>query len=233
MPGAIVAAGMKRTGGPRRSSPPRRIPAGVRVGLAAAVGLAVGVGAAFFLPWQLTVLAGWDAAAAVYVGGVWWTVRQMEPPHAKAHATAIDESAVTANLVLIFACLASLVGVGFDLVRASGQSGADRAVDTFAAVLTVAMSWTVVHVVYMLRYADIFYGEGGGIDFHEEGSDGPDYRDFAYVAFTIGMTYQVSDTDLTTKTIRRAAVRHSLLSFVFGTAIIAITINVVAGLLNR
>jgi uncharacterized membrane protein len=193
----------------------------------------VGIVAAFLLPWQLAVLAGWDAAAATYIGWVWLTVHDLEPGHAKAHATAIDESAVSANVVLIFACLASLIGVGFDLLRASGDTGGARALDTFVAVLTVALSWTVVHVVFMLRYADIFYGEGGGIEFHEEGSEDPDYRDFAYVAFTIGMTYQVSDTDVTTKSIRRAAVRHSLLSFVFGTAIIAMTINVVAGLLNR
>jgi uncharacterized membrane protein len=88
----------------------------------------------------------------------------------------------------------------------------------------------VVHVVFVLRYADVFYRNGGGIDFSEE--DRPDYRDFAYVAFTIGMTYQVSDTGLTSQPIRRLAIKHALLSFVFGTAIIAVTINVVAGLLN-
>jgi uncharacterized membrane protein len=157
----------------------------------------------------------------------------MEPRHAKAHATAIDESAVTANLVLLLACIASLIGVGFDLLRASGQTGGARALGTAVAVLTVVLSWIVVHVVFMLRYADVFYGQDGGIDFHEDGSEGPDYRDFAYVAFTIGMTYQVSDTDLTTKDIRRVAIRHALLSFVFGTAVIAMTINIVASLLNH
>jgi uncharacterized membrane protein len=71
------------------------------------------------------------------------------------------------------------------------------------------------------------------MDFHDKGEPDPDYRDFAYVAFTIGMTYQVSDTELTSRAIRSTALRHALLSFVFGTAIIAMTINVVAGLLGK
>ncbi len=213
----------------------RRASAQRRLTVAAAFGLVVGVALALVLPWQIAVLLGWDVTATAFLIWVWWTVRRMEPRHARAHAVSarIDESAATANLVLILACLASLIGVGFDLLRASGQSGAWRAWDTFVAVLSVALSWTVVHVVFMLRYAVIYYAQDAGIDFHEDGADDPDYRDFAYVAFTIGMTYQVSDTDLTTKDIRRAAIRHALLSFVFGTAVIAMTINVVAGLLNH
>jgi len=82
-----------------------------------------------------------------------------------------------------------------------------------------------------LRYAHLFYLDGGGIDFHSE--EFPHYRDFAYVAFTLGMTYQVSDTNLTSKRIRSTALRHALISYVFGIAVIAVTINVVAGLLNR
>jgi uncharacterized membrane protein len=224
---------MKGTDRRRRTDPPRRIPARLRVGLAAALGIVVGIAAAFVVPWQLAVLVAWDATALAYVCWVWWTVHHMEPRHTRAHATAIDESAVTANVVLILACLVSLIGVGFDLLRASGQTGGARALDTALGVLTVVLSWIVVHVVFMLRYADIYYRQDAGIDFHPEGAEGPDYRDFAYVAFTIGMTYQVSDTDLTTKDIRRAATRHALLSFVFGTAVIAMTINVVAGLLNH
>jgi uncharacterized membrane protein len=98
-------------------------------------------------------------------------------------------------------------------------------------VLSVVLAWLMVQVVHMLHYARLFYGEGGGVEFNERKD--PDYRDFAYLAFTIGMTYQVSDTNLTSTSIRRTALRHALLSFVFGTSIIAIMINVVAGLLNR
>jgi uncharacterized membrane protein len=84
----------------------------------------------------------------------------------------------------------------------------------------------------MLRYARLYYRSGqiGGIDFNEEGP--PDYLDFAYVAFTIGLTFQVSDTNLSSKQIRRLALRHALLSYLFGAVIIGLTINVVATLLG-
>jgi uncharacterized membrane protein len=101
---------------------------------------------------------------------------------------------------------------------------------TVLGVLSVVLAWGVVHTVYTLRYADIYYRTGGGIDFNDDPM--PDYRDFAYLAFTIGMTYQVSDTSLQTKTIRRTALRHSLLSYLFGTAIIAVMVNIVAGIVR-
>ncbi|MBV8982235.1 MAG: DUF1345 domain-containing protein, partial [Acidimicrobiia bacterium] len=92
------------------------------------------------------------------------------------------------------------------------------------------VSWAVVHTVFTLRYASLYYANGGGIDFNED--DKPNYRDFAYLALTIGMTYQVSDTDLQTKPIRHTAIRHALLSYVFGAVVVAMVINVVASLLN-
>ena len=83
--------------------------------------------------------------------------------------------------------------------------------------------------MFTLKYARLYYScTPGGIDFN--GSGLPDYPDFAYLAFTIGMTYQVSDTDLTNKAIRHTALRHSLMSYLLGTVIIAATINVAAGL---
>ncbi len=99
---------------------------------------------------------------------------------------------------------------------------------TALGVASVVLAWGVVHTVFTIRYADLYYRHNGGIDFNEK--DDPDYRDFAYLAFTIGMTYQVSDTDLQTKAIRRTALKQALLSYLFGTAMIALTINIVAGL---
>ena len=99
------------------------------------------------------------------------------------------------------------------------------------AVAVVTVSWLAVHLVFTVRYGDLYYGNPvGGIDFKED--DPPDYRDFGYLALTIGMTYQVSDTDLQTKAIRHTAVRHALLSFVFGAVIVSLTINSVASLLQ-
>ena len=95
----------------------------------------------------------------------------------------------------------------------------------------MVLSWLAVQTVFTLRYAHLYYSRRpGGIDFN--GDEEPDYRDFAYLALTIGMTYQVSDTNLTTKVMRRTATRQGLLSYVFGTFVVAMTINVVAGLIR-
>jgi uncharacterized membrane protein len=98
-------------------------------------------------------------------------------------------------------------------------------------VLSVALSWAMVHTVFTLRYARTYYSKSqGGIDFNE--SDPPTYLDFAYLSLTIGMTFQVSDTNLTSKPIRRIALAHAAFSYLFGAVIVALVINVVASLLH-
>jgi len=202
-----------------------------RVLLAALVGLIVFALLVWWQPWEVAMLSGWNAAALTLIVWtllvVWW-----KDGEATARiATREDDSRATADLLLVSASIASLAGIGFGLVRASREGGAVQGTLTGFAVLSVVLSWLLVQVVYMLRYARLYYGEGGGVDFNE--TKEPDYRDFAYLAFTIGMTYQVSDTNLTSTSIRRTALHHAVLSFVFGTSIIAMMINVVAGLLNR
>jgi len=98
------------------------------------------------------------------------------------------------------------------------------------AILSVTASWFAVHTVFTLRYAHLYYLDGGGLDFHDRHR--PTYADFAYVAFTVGMTFQISDTEATSRRIRVSLLRHALLSYVFGIAVIALTINVVASLLR-
>ena len=116
-------------------------------------------------------------------------------------------------------------------MKAGHEHGSAKAALTSIVVLSVVLSWAVVNVVYALRYAHLYYSGGGqGIDFNEEGD--PDYRDFAYLAVTIGMTYQVSDTNLKSRGIRRTVTGHALLSYLFGTFVVAMMINVVAGLLK-
>ncbi len=102
---------------------------------------------------------------------------------------------------------------------------------TVAALTTVVVSWVAVHTDFTLRYAHVYYSPpGGGIDF--AGADTPDYRDFAYLAFTIGMTYQVSDTGLLSSRFRRVLLLHALLSYLFGVVIIAAVINITAGIIS-
>jgi uncharacterized membrane protein len=205
------------------------VPAPRRFAAALVGAIVIGGVSSAVAAWQVTFLVGWCAAAATFVALTWLTVLGADPVRTRAIARREDDRGATTDLVLLVACLMSLVGVASVIVKAAHADGAAKALLTTLGVLAVVLAWATVHTVYMLRYADLYYaGSAGGIDFNDD--DDPDYRDFAYLAFTIGMTYQVSDTNLQTKTIRRTALRHALLSFVFGTVIIAVTINVVAGL---
>jgi uncharacterized membrane protein len=107
--------------------------------------------------------------------------------------------------------------------------GAARGLLAGLALASVAASWLLVHTLYTLRYARLYYsGPNGGVNFNQEAP--PRYTDFAYLAFTLGMTYQVSDTDLQTHAVRATALRHGLLSYLYGSVILATMINLVAGL---
>lgn len=210
---------------------PRVASAGTRVTAAALTGMASGVALALLLPWQVALLAGWDAAAGLFLVWVWATVARFSGEETTAVATREDPNRAVADLILVGASLGCLVGVAFTLIKAAHSQGIITAGLVALAVFSVVVSWAVVHTVFTLRYARLYYGDPvGGIDFNEDTQ--PDFFDFAYIAFTIGMTYQVSDTDLTNRAMRRTALRHGLLSFVFGTFIVAMTINVVAGLLK-
>lgn len=212
-------------------SPIRRVTALTRVAVCGVAGIVVAAVAATQGPWQVSSLLGWDTAATVFCVWVWTATRGADAATTERHATREDDSRTAADLILVAASAASLLGVGFALLLASDESGATRALTVGLAVATVVVSWLAVQTVFILRYAHLYYLEGGGVDFHSE--EAPHYRDFAYVAFTLGMTYQVSDTNLTSKRLRATALRHALISYVFGIAVIAITINVVAGLLGR
>jgi uncharacterized membrane protein len=207
-----------------------RMTAGTRVLLSFAAGiLALGI-ASFLVPWQVATLIGWSVSAAAFVASVWLSVGRMDGAATAEFAMIEDDSRAGAELVLIIASAASLLGVALTLLKASGESGAARALITAIATVSVILSWGAVHTVFMLRYARLYFANGGGIDFNDEQT--PTYLEFAYIAFTIGMTYQVSDTAVSVKDIRSTAFRHALLSYVFGTGVVAMLINVVARLLN-
>jgi uncharacterized membrane protein len=198
-----------------------------------AAGLVAGVVAAFFAPWQFAVLVGWDVAAAFYVLSVWAIVSRFTPDETSALATREDNSRVVSSVVLLSAAVVSLVGTALVLVKANQAAGAGRVTLTAAGVVTVALSWAVVHTVFALRYAHEYYTPPiGGIDF-KSADELPDYRDFAYVAFTVGMTFQVSDTDIQRRETRRTVIRQALLSYLFGAVILAVVVNVIATLLNQ
>jgi uncharacterized membrane protein len=129
--------------------------------------------------------------------------------------------------------VASLLGAGFALSHAGRESGLLRGLLIGLAVLTVVLSWTLVNTVYTLRYARLHFATAPGIAFGDSaGQERPSYHDLAYVAFTIGMTYQVSDTTLRNTRLRRGVLAHAALSYLFGVVIVAGTVNLISGLVR-
>jgi uncharacterized membrane protein len=204
----------------------KRVLAGGLGGLVVA-GIAVAGGAS----WSVAALAASDVAALVFVTLVWASVAGADARGTGRLARAEDASRSAAEAVLLGAGIASLIVVVFTLAQASHTHAPARGLLTGLALTSVALAWSAVHTVYALRYARLYYTPpDGGIDFQGER---PDYLDFAYLALTVGMTFQVSDTSLTGKRVRRTALRHALTSYLFGTVIVAITVSSVAGLLGR
>jgi uncharacterized membrane protein len=201
-----------------------------RLAISGACALVAGVVAAFLLPWQVASLLGWDVGAGVLIARVLVAVLPLDGARTEALAMREDNSRFLADVLLVAASATSLVGVGLTLLKSQSEKGAALAGYTALVLVTVLLSWMTVHTVYMLRYARLHYVTGGGVDF--PGDEAPDYRDFAYLALTIGMTYQVSDTGFTNKQLRRVATHHALLSYLFGTVVVAVTINVVASLVR-
>jgi uncharacterized membrane protein len=181
---------------------------------------------------RLGTLVGWDTAVGVYIAWVWLKIWPLDPEHTGPVAEHEDPTRAAADLLLLSAALASLVAVGVVLASAGKTSGAAEDVRVGLGLGSVVLSWALVHTVYTLRYARLYYrGSDGGVGFNQR--EPPSYRDFAYLSFTIGMTFQVSDTPIEDAEIRATALHHALLSFVFGTGIIATTINLVASLSSR
>jgi uncharacterized membrane protein len=193
--------------------------------------VALVVAVALGTPASGAVLLGWDAAALTFLALVWLSVAPMNAAATARSAVSEDASRTEGEAVMLGAGTASLVAVGLTLVEAGRSTGATRALLIALAVASVVLGWASVHTIYALRYARLYYGKpAGGIDFN--GDDQPSYLDFAYVALTVGMTSQVSDTSLTTPAMRRTAIRHALLAYLFATVVVALTINIVASLLR-
>jgi uncharacterized membrane protein len=196
--------------------------------IAGGVGVVAGLVVSVPYTWRIGILGGWDTTALLLMVSLWPTIWPMDADQTAAHAVREDPSKPQADLLIIGACLASLLGVLL-VILGGKNSGTNQGASVGLAVASVLVSWLLVQTNFTTRYARLYYtGGDGGIDF---GSDEkPKYSDFAYVAFTLGMTYQVSDTDLQSQVMRSTAFRHALVSYVFGAIIIASTINLVAGL---
>jgi uncharacterized membrane protein len=209
----------------------RPSPAAMRATYAMLGGAVGGLAASQFTPVQASVLLGWDIAVLIYLAWTWSAIWRLTPGVTARLAKGEDPSTAVAELTVVAAGTAMLVAVGFALVRAGQATGYMKAYLVALGLVSVVLSWTVVHSVYALRYARAYYSEpAGGIDFNEE--EPPNYIDFAYFSFTVGMTFQVADTNITTKVIRRMTLHHALLSYLYGAVLLGLVINVVSALLK-
>lgn len=200
-----------------------RLVVSVALGAAVALGvLAVGPGRVL-----LGALVGWIATASVFTGWTWLRIRAMDAAGVREHARREDPSRAVGDLLLLLACAGAVVGVGA-LLLAGAAKGDDRALNALVGVGAVVAAWFVTHLLFTLRYAREHVADPDrGIDIE---GDEPTYADFAYVGYTIGMTYQVSDTGFKSTELRRTALQHALVSYFMGAVVIACTINLVVQL---
>lgn len=196
-----------------------------RFAIGITVGIIVGVGIWLVThEWQFIPLASWDAIAVTLLLLVWRDLSARTPAETERLARRDDMSRSVSDIILVIASLASLGAVVLLLAHNHASSLA-----VVFSLCSIVLSWATVHALFMIRYAVMYYDDHDtGIDFNDK--QPPAFSDFAYLAFTLGMTYQVSDTTFTSSRFRAVALRHALLSFLFGTAIIATSINFLASL---
>jgi uncharacterized membrane protein len=199
--------------------------------LAAVVGLSLRTHAI----WTAS-LASYDTFAFAILGLIWVTVTLTPQDEIRAVAQRQDLGRTVIFIFVIIVACAALFAVAF-LIRSGKPEEQHLSIHLLLALATIVLSWLLMHAVFGLRYAHRFYDDSaidaekhaGGLKFPEE--DLPDYRDFAYFSFVIGMTCQVSDVDVTSRKMRRLALLHGILSFGFNTVILALTINTVSSFL--
>jgi uncharacterized membrane protein len=191
--------------------------------------LVAGAASGLLLGWEYAPTIGWVVAAIVYVAWVWGTIARLDDKATAQSARTEDPTSKLSELLILIASVFSLVAVVILIFVSKDAHGVTKILVPLLALFSVALSWFLVHTLFTLRYARLYFsGKQGGINFNEDVT--PRFVDFAYLAFTIGMTYQVSDTNIEQFEIRALALRQGLLSYLFGAVILAATINLVAGL---
>src|SRR3954470_11199961 len=195
------------------------------------------VAAAFLTPpaWPLSVrlAISWDCGVLVFLMLTWWVIRKCRQDQMREAVLANDQGRSTILILVLLACAASMASIFFLLQKQQGMSNPGAA-QIGLATGTIVCSWVFTHVMFALHYAHRFYRDDpstkeedatGGLNFPD--GNPPDYWDFIYVSFVIGMTFQVSDVQVTSRGMRRFVLGHSALSFTFYTVILALCINIV------
>ncbi|MET7549474.1 DUF1345 domain-containing protein [Streptomyces sp. NPDC058232] len=199
-----------------------------RLAGATVVGAVIGSVVGLLTNAPLGILAGIAAAETSFVVAGWLVLWPMDAATTHGHVRSEQFRPVAEELLVVASALCGLVGIVMLLLV--GNSDLSHAAAA-TALCGVFLAWAALHLMYATRYAYLYYlAPEGGIDFNSD--DPPQYSDFLYFSYNLGMTYQVSDTDVSSSTIRAVALRHCLLSYVFGASILATTINLVAGIVT-
>ncbi len=187
-----------------------------------------------------TALISWIGCALTVILLDWIIIFSSHPLEVRKIAKLQDSSRTFLFLFITAASVASLVAIIFLLKSTKGVSSAVKNEHILLAIGAVITSWWLLHTIFTLRYAHLYYDintdiDGktkavGGLDF--PGKEQPDYLDFVYFSFIVGMTFQVSDVEISSRSIRRVCLLHALLSFAFNTTILALSINVISGLVS-
>ncbi|HKA99886.1 MAG TPA: DUF1345 domain-containing protein [Methyloceanibacter sp.] len=175
----------------------------------------------------------WDVGVICFLASVYWMVSHSDAAIIRQQSAMQDEGR---NLVLIGAIGAVVISIAVILMWLSGgtSAGSPRARDVALVFLTIPLSWVFIHTIFMLHYAREFYAEhrgtGGGLRF--PGDEQPNYWDFVYFAFGVGMAAQVADVAVTSKPLRHIVLIHSIVSFVFNVTLIAMAVSIVGGAIS-
>jgi uncharacterized membrane protein len=221
----VGSARTRRSAGP--DAEPQRLLSWRRLLLSLGLGAVVGVPVALLGAPELAVLAAWTVAAGTLLFWVWRLCWVQDATGTERVAEQEARTRATDSAVLV-AAVASLAAVVVALVR-SGSRGPAAVVAVLLGLVVAVLSWALVNTVFAFKYARLYYVDAdGGIDFKREAP--PAYSDFAYLAFTVGMSFSVSDTEPTSTAVRKVVLGHALLSFMFGTVVIAVAINLVTNL---
>src|SRR5262249_29101141 len=180
-------------------------------------------------PFATRLLRGWDIAVALYLGLAFHMFVTADVQQIQEHAAQQDEGQLIILTCTVAAAVASLAAILAELGATQGGGPRPRG-QLILAAGTILLSWAFIHTIFALHYAHEFYDETSGHGMAFPGDDPhPDYLDFVYFSFVIGMTSQVSDVAITSKLIRRTATAHGVVSFLFNAALLALTVNIAAG----
>lgn len=188
------------------------------------VGVAAAILTAILGKPEFILLAGWDAAALVILLIIIRDMRGADAERTSVIAKRDDMNHSLSDAIVLVASLASLGAVVYLLITKDSSM-----FHVGFGLASIVISWATVHMLYALRYAAMYYSDPeGGVDFNSKHQ--PRFSDFLYLSYTVGMTYQIADTNIETSAFRRVVLGYAALSFVFGTAIIATTINFLVNL---